>query len=251
MHHRWSHFQPFGFEHALCVLVCVAIMAGTAEIGRRLRDTPRGNHLRLLVGWAGIAYWIGSNAWWLFGPEFRFAQSLPLQVCDLAGLIGPLALITGARRMRAVLYFWGLSLSVQGFLQPVLTKGPAHVEFWLFWANHTAIVGTAIYDVVALGFRPRLNDFMTAVWASMIYLGIILPFDVLFGVNYGYVGPDDPIQHHKTIIDLMGPWPWRVIPVTALGIFAMWLLYVPWWFIARRERSAATVAPPEHAPPEN
>ena len=234
----WSHFSPYSLQHAVCVLVCIAIMAGIADLGRRLRNTRHANTLRLLVGWFGILYWIGSNTWWVFGPSYSLAQSLPLQVCDLTGLIGPLAILTRARWLRAVLYFWGLSLSVQGFIQPVLTKGASHVEFWLFWANHTVIVGTAIYDVVALGFRPRLKDFLTAVCASMIYLALIIPFDVALNVNYGYVGPDDPIEHHKTVIDDMGPWPWRVVPVTALGIFAMWLLYLPWWFIARRERAA-------------
>jgi hypothetical integral membrane protein (TIGR02206 family) len=219
----------------LCVAVCFAVMFGTAELGRRWRRDGRGNTLRLIVGWLGVAYWIGSNAWWVFGPQYKFAQSLPLQVCDITGLIGPVALLTGKRWLRAVLYFWGLSLSIQGFVQPVVTKGAAHVEFWLFWANHTVIVGTALFDVIALGFRPRLKDFVTAVWASMLYLALIVPFDVIFKVNYGYVGPDDPVAHHKTLVDVMGPWPWRILPVTALGIFAMWLLYVPWWFVRRRK----------------
>ncbi len=100
----------------------------------------------------------------MWGPQYTFAQSLPLQVCDLAGLVGPMALLTRKQWLRAILYFWGLGLSIQGFIQPVLKdKGLGDVEFWLFWANHTMIVGTAVYDLVALGFRPKTRDFLIAV----------------------------------------------------------------------------------------
>jgi hypothetical integral membrane protein (TIGR02206 family) len=232
----WSQeFHPYGLQHALCVGACAAIMIGVSLLGRRWRGTARGEVMRLGIGWLGVVYWVGSNAWWMLGPSARLAQSLPLHVCDLAGIIGPVALLAGRRWLRALLYFWGLSLSVQGFIQPVLTKGMAYTEFWLFWANHTGIVGIAVYDVVALGFRPKLKDFMTAVWASLAYLAFIVPFDIVLDVNYGYVGPNDPIDHHETLADRLGPWPWRIVPMVALGILAMWLLYVLWWLVGRWE----------------
>lgn len=227
-------FEPYTVQHFVCVLVCVQLMVGVAMLGLRLRGKESGERLRLAVAWAGIAYWIGSNAWWLSPANYRFEQSLPIQVCDLAGLIGPLALLTGKRWLRAILYFWGLSLSIQGFVQPVLTKGAGYAEFWLFWANHTVIVGTALYDVVAMGFRPRWRDYVLAVGASAAYTAVIFPFDAYFRVNYGYIGPTDPVEHHETLVDKMGPWPMRVIPIFALGMWAMFMTWWPWALIAKR-----------------
>lgn len=231
----WDEFHPFGVQHVVCLAVCVAIMVGVSLLGRRLGDTVAGNRLRVTVGMIGVVYWIGSNAWWALGPQYTFAQSLPLQVCDLAGLIGPVALLSGWRKWRAMLYFWGLSLSVQGFIQPVLTKGMAATEFWLFWANHTVIVGMALYDVIALKFRPTKRDYLTAVIVSLAYVAVIIPFDMVFQVNYGYVGPSDPIAHHKTLADKLGPWPLNAALLTTLGLAAMALLWLPWEVVRRRQ----------------
>lgn len=233
-----TDFRAYTIEHALFVGVCAAIMIGTALIGRRLRATPAGDRMRIGVGVVGLLYWFGSNAWWMWGPEYKFAQSLPLQLCDIAGLFGPLALLTRRRWLRAIVYFWGLSLSVQGFIQPVLAhKGFIHVEFWLFWANHTIIVGTALYDVIALGFRPTKRDFITVIIASFVYLAFIIPFDVIFKVNYGYVGPSDPIDHAQTLADRLGPWPLNAAIMTVLGIIAMAMLWWPWEVWGKREQS--------------
>jgi hypothetical integral membrane protein (TIGR02206 family) len=236
-----TEFHPYGVEHALCVGVCAAIMVGVSLLGRRWRGSDAGESLRRVVAWFGIVYWIGSNAWWMFGPDFKFGQSLPLQVCDLAGIIGPLALLTGKRWLRAVLYFWGLSLSVQGFVQPVLTKGFNAIEFWLFWANHTVIVGTALYDVIALGFRPGKRDYLTAIIASLVYLAVIIPFDIVFKVNYGYVGPSDPIAHHKTLADKLGPWPLNALLLTLIGFAAMAMLWWPWEVFGKRREATGDV----------
>lgn len=178
------------------------------------------------IAWFGIAYWIVSNIWWNWPGSFDLQKSLPIQVCDLAGLIGPLALLLQRRSLRAVTYFWGIALSSQGFIQPVLTVGYSFVEFWLFWANHTIIVGIAIYDVIALGYRPRWRDYLMAAGAIILYFFLVLPFDIFVGVNYGYVGNITP--ENPTLIDKLGSWPWRLAPLAAIALGVMALIQLPW-----------------------
>lgn len=229
-------FQPFTLQHAVCVGVCVAIMVGTSLLGLSLRETRAGERLRIGIGVLGVVYWIGSNIWWNWPGNFNFSKSLPIQVCDLAGLIGPLALLTQKRPLRAILYFWGLVLSSQGFIQPVLEKdvGAGRTEFWLFWANHTFIVGTALYDLVALQFRPTWRDFFTAAGVILIYLILVLPFDIVFGVNYGYVGNQTAAQ--ETIIDSLGLWPWRIVPLSIIALGTMAIVVLPWEAVRRSEK---------------
>ncbi len=227
-------FTPYTLQHAVCVGVCAAIMVGVALAGRAFRLTKAGERLRIGIGVLGVAYWILSNIWWNWPGNYELGDSLPIQVCDLAGLIGPVALLSRNRPLRAILYFWGLVLSSQGFIQPgALAVGAGYVRFWLFWANHTVIVGTALYDVVALHFRPTWRDFFVASGAILIYLALILPFDIVFDVNYGYVGNHATAQ--KTIIDSLGPWPWRIAPLAAIAIGAMALVVLP-WELTRRGR---------------
>jgi hypothetical integral membrane protein (TIGR02206 family) len=163
-------------------------------------------------------------------------------VCDLAALTAPLALTTSRRLPRALLYFWGLGLSSQGFVTPDLQDGPARVQFWVFWLNHFVVVGSAIYDLAGRGYRPTWRDYRWSVAAGVAYLAIVLPLDVALKLNYGYVGPALPGQ--PTIVDVLGPWPWRVVVICALTAAFMALIVAP-WHLGRR----ATAPTPPY--PEN
>ncbi|MGE3107488.1 MAG: TIGR02206 family membrane protein [Phycisphaerales bacterium] len=234
-------FRPFTLQHAVCGGACLAIMFGVSYLGLSLKrksgaDSVASDCMRLAIGWLGIAYWIGSNIWWNWPGNYDLQRSLPIQVCDLAGLIGPLALLIRARALRAITYFWGIALSTQGFIQPVLTKGAAYTEFWLFWANHTIVVGTAVYDVIARGFRPAWRDYFLAAAAILAYLVIILPIDIVWHLNYGYVGNTTP--ENRTIIDDLGPWPLRILPLSVIALGVMAAIQVPWVVAARRSRVA-------------
>ena len=132
---------------------------------------------------------------------------------------------------RALLYFWGLGLSTQGFITPVNEHGPESGEFWMHWLNHGAIIGAALYDLVVLRFRPHWRDWRTAVVLGIVYVACVFVLNIISGWNYGYVGATKPDV--RTIVDFLGPWPLRVIWIVLIAIFAMMLLMLP-WEIARR-----------------
>ena len=177
---------------------------------------------------------------WNFLPSnFAVVRSLPLQICDLAAICSAFALIVERRWLASIAYFWGLALSVQGLIQPDLQGGPATLGFWLFWLHHALIVGTALYLVLARGFRPTTRDFLVALRAGLAYAAIIFVVDTAFDVNYGYLGRALPSQ--PTLLDWLGPWPWRALAVSALASAAMWVLLIPWLFRGReRPRLAST-----------
>lgn len=141
--------------------------------------------------------------------RFRLDNSLPLHLCDVAGLLAPVALLTLWRPLRAVLFFWAIGLSTQAFFTPVLREGCARTDFWLFWIGHIQIVGSAFYDVFALRYRPKFRDFAIGLAANILYFALVLPVDLALSVNYGYVGNTKPDQ--PTIIDKLGPWPLRLV----------------------------------------
>jgi len=186
------------------------------------------------MGWSSLIAWLMMNSWGLGPRQFNPQESWPLHLCDVSALIVPFVLLSNFRWPRALLYFWGIGLNSQSFITPLLTKGPSHVEFWVFWLNHWIVVGAAFYDIAARGFRPTWRDYVHAVLASAIYLAVVLPIDIVFGWNYGYLGNARPDR--STIIDVLGPWPWRVGVIAVLACAAMALLMLP-WTLARRTRS--------------
>lgn len=232
-------FRPFSPTHA--AVVCAFLVLVTALITFRRRTS--GSAGMLMDRWLGIlaaGAFVVTNGWPLLPGNFRLDWSLPLHGCDVSLLFVPIVLLTNWGPARALLYFWGLGLNTQGMITPDLQDGPARVGFWTFWLAHCTIVGGALYDV-ARGYRPTWRDYRLALVACVAYVAVVLPLDLALGVNYGYIGRGTPGQ--PTIVDALGPWPWRVGIMFALAAAAMALLMTP-WAVDRRLRAVTPRSTP-------
>ena len=234
-------FTPFSATHAAVVVSFGVALTVLVACRRRLRRAgePSAERFDRAVAVAAGMVAVLAIGWPLLPRHFRLDWSLPLHVCDFATLTAPLAVATRYRRARALLYFWGIGLCTQGFITPDLQDGPARVGFWTFWLAHFSVVGVPLYDVAARGYRPDWRDYWFMVAVSLVYVAVILPLDLWLGVNYGYIGRGTP--GHPTLVDALGPWPWRVAIMVLLGCAAMALLMVPWTLVAtRRSRPAGS-----------
>ena len=171
-------------------------------------------------------------------PEhFTWRQSLPLQLCDLTTFIAGLAMVTHWRPLRTMLYFWGIGLSTQAFISPIIQMGLGSIWYWLFWIGHTAIVGSAVYDIIVCGYRPRGRDLALGLTVSYIYTMSMFYMDVWLTqavgepINYGFVGPSKP--ENPTIMDKLGAWPGRVAVMCAIVIAEYILLWAVWPAVRR------------------
>jgi uncharacterized membrane protein YwaF len=77
-----------------------------------------------------------------------------------------------------------------------------------------------------------VRDYGIACAGAAAYVAIILPLDLAFGWNYGFVGPSKP--EVLTLVDALGPWPERLALIVLLVAGAMALALLPWRFIPRR-----------------
>jgi len=227
-------FRPFSTTHA-AVLLLFATTVTTLVVLRRRRE--RGHPVRAArldrrLGIVAVLVWLFATFVQFFPRYYDRTSSLPLQLCDFTIIAVPLALFTGWRPARAIVYFWGIGLSTQGLITPDLNGGPATMRFWFFWAPHFVIVGGALYDVAARGYRPTWRDFRVATVAGVVYAALVLPFNLLTDLNYGYVGESAPGQ--PSLVDALGPWPGRVGVMLTLGVVVMALLMVPWEILRRR-----------------
>jgi hypothetical integral membrane protein (TIGR02206 family) len=229
-------FTAFGALHLIITSICFVLLAVLAWCGRRLRGTPRESTARVALAVIALAYWVAYNTWWNWhGIDLR--GGLPLQACDISGLLAPFALLTQSRPLRATLYFWAFGFATQAFIQPTLTVGPAFILFWAFWSAHTLILACAVYDLVVLGFRPDWRDYRGALLATLIWAAVVLPIDLLLRADYGFIGNPPADLPVPAAIAALGPWPQRLIIILILVAAGFALLLAP-WLVARRRRNA-------------
>jgi hypothetical protein len=166
----WEVFVPYGGLHLAAVCACALLIAGLVVTARGLA-APQEVALRRAFGIFAIIYGMTYNIWWN-RHGLDPATGLPLQICDLNGLVAPLALLTGKRWLRATLYFWTFALTVQAFIQPSLTLGPASPVFWWFWAAHSIVLASAVYDLAVTWFPPAMARPRICLWRECaLYCG--------------------------------------------------------------------------------
>ncbi len=228
----WAVFVPYGGLHALAVAVCALLIVAPAWLGRAL-PPDREAALRRMLAALAACYWLAYNIWWNWnGIDLR--TGLPLQLCDLNGLMAPLALLTGWRWARATLYFWTAALTLQAFIQPALSAGPAAPVFWAFWIAHTLIAACAVYDIAVRGFRPGWSDLGRALIVSATYLAPIMPLNAWLGSDYGFIGNPAPDLQVPPFVLMLGPWPQRAIILVVLAALGFVIVLLPWLIAVRR-----------------
>lgn len=232
-------FQSFSVQHVATVAAVALGIVAMCWSGRRLHGTTAGRRYEAALSAAVWAIWLGYIAWNFieFGWDPRIA--LPLQMCDLVALFAALVFVRPTRELQSLTYFWGLALSTQAVITPDLAGGPDSLAFWWFWLYHLFVVGAGVYVVAVQGFRPQWRDLRFAVLIGIVYAAMIFTVDAIFDLNYGYLGRATPTR--PTLLDVLGPWPWRVLVMMALASVAMALLWIPW--ALKRDRGQTPISP--------
>jgi len=164
--------------------------------------------------------------------HFDWMTSLPLDLCDLAWMVAGASLISGRRILRETSYYWGVGLSTQAFLTPTLTDGPQTLVFWDFWGSHWQIVTAAFAELLVFQLRPNWRSWASVCCLTFVCCAFVTGVNLSIGSNYFFTGSRTP--SHPTMIDLLGPWPWRLVALLVIVVSWFALLTIP--FIWRNRR---------------
>jgi hypothetical integral membrane protein (TIGR02206 family) len=163
-------------------------------------------------------------SWWVYllaggVPGSVLAQSLPLQLCDVAIFVAAAALWTRIPILVEVTYFWGLAGTVQALLTPDLPQRFPSYPYWQYYIAHGGVVAAALILVVGLRVHPRPWAVVRVAGLTLVYAGILLAVDTAAGANYMYLRVKPP---SPTLLDVLGPWPWYIGCATliAFALFA-------------------------------
>ncbi|MDF1808567.1 MAG: TIGR02206 family membrane protein [Phycisphaerales bacterium] len=214
--YNWiEEFHAFTSFHYLMLAICIGSFIVFCVTGRTLiksdlkNGTNREEKFRRILAWSIIL----SQAFFFvrrFTPgQWDIQDSLPLHMCRWSVWIAAWAMFTLNPKMRSLLLFWGLGLSTQAFFSPMITDGLSSWGFWIYWVNHTQIVGAAIYDLAVLGYRPNKRDLYFAMLWGLMYAILVIALNWILNTNYSYLGSGGYTA--TSVVDQLGPYPQRLI----------------------------------------
>jgi hypothetical integral membrane protein (TIGR02206 family) len=231
-------FRPFTLLHIVCVAVAVVIWIALVGGARRRRGRPTGDSLRRATGWTILISAAASTIYELAPHQWNVDASLPLHLCDLAWWVSGAALIWPRRALQALLYYWGIGLSSEAFITPTLQYGPSTFEFWSFWVCHTQILAGSFLVIGAYGFRPSWRDCARTVIVTTLIFAAVTGVNLLVGSNYCFSAPATPGT--PTVLDLLGPWPLRLLWTAVVVIALFVVMTVPFTWRRAGDQSAAS-----------
>ncbi|MFV9636128.1 TIGR02206 family membrane protein [Mycobacterium neumannii] len=207
--------------------VFVVGAVGLVWAGRRQTDAQAQRWGRTLGGLTALIY--GAILIYNLVPP-TLAGSVPLQLTDLATVVAAYALWSQRQWAYAFTYYWGLVLSVQALISPVL-RGPdfPHYRFLAFYAIHLLVVWAAIYLTWGRGMRPDWRDYRLAVAVTSGWAVVTVVFNRIADTNYGFTNYK---PETASVLDVLGPWPVYIVSTAAL-VFAVWAL-MTWPWVRRR-----------------
>ena len=231
-------FILFGTGH-LIALAIIALVNISFLFWRRAGDQTRR---RLRYGLAVLllideAAW---HAWNLSTGQWTIQTMLPLHLCSVFVFLSAWMLLTKNRGIYPFAYFLGIGGALQALLTPDAgVYGFPHFRAFQVMISHGAIVTAAIYMTLVEGFRPFWKDAVRVFVISNVYMLFVGLVNFLIGSNYLFIArkPDT-----ASLLDVLGPWPWYILAIEAIGILMILILYSPYavkdWLNARKEHKS-------------
>ncbi len=248
-------FVPYGFGHLLTLALLAALTVGIVRLLRGAAAWPQEARLRRAVCWglaavlAGCA--IAEHGTKLALGEWTVQDSLPLHLCDVGLVLTVIALLDVGRsapggriprrtqRLYEFAYFWGLGGTTQALFTPVVDYAFPHWQTIRFFVAHGGIVLSVLVLTFGLRLRPQAGA-VRRVWLVTLALAVpVFVINQLIGANYMYLAGPTP---RPTLINLLGPWPWSLLPLAGLGTVLLLACYAPWAVLDRRARRRAAQA---------
>ena len=222
-------FAAYGPSYWATIAVFVIGAVLLVWLGRR-QTKAQGRKLARVLAVVTAAIYVAMFIYTLIPPALEW--SVPLRLTDLATVSAAYALWTQRHWAYTLTYYWGLVLSAQALISPVLESPDfPNYEFLAFWAIHLLVVWAAIYLTWGLGHRPTWRSYRLVVAVTAVWAVVTFTFNRIADTNYGFLNgkPATP-----SLLDVLGPWPLYILSATGLILIVWALMTWPWERIRRR-----------------
>jgi len=226
-------FQTFSGQHFGLMAFFVVVFVALVVHGRKHGDDERfrrGFAVLMLVVCIPLQFLQ------LLPDDFTLGTSLPLQYCDLTWMVAVFALWTRTWWAVALVFYWGLTLTVQAIVTPSLGQEFPDPRFFMYWGMHFLSVWAAGW-LAASGSGPTWRGYRLAVVVTAAWAGVVMVFNEATGTNYGYLNRKPPTA---SVLDALGPWPVYLFAEIAIVLVVWALMTWPWERTRRADQVEAS-----------
>lgn len=230
-------FVMFGPPH---VIALILVLLFNVSLVRLRQASPQGRkNFRAILATVLVVnetMW----HWWNYSiGQWTLQTMLPLHLCSVMVWVSAFMLFTENYRLYEYIYFFGIGAATQALLTPDAgLYGFPHFRFFQTIISHGSIVAVAVYMTVVEGYRPRWMSLVRVAVAGNVYMAFVGLVNWLLGSNYMFIArkPDTP-----SLIDVLGPWPWYILILEAIGATVFLILYLPFAIRDWRAKTALAV----------
>jgi hypothetical integral membrane protein (TIGR02206 family) len=208
---------------------------------RKIQSERFRRTMRIGLGVTLLLFEVAWQTWCLATGQWDIRENLPLHMCSLFLFINAFMVFTRSYTLYEFSYCLGIGSGLMAFLTP----DPGPYGLWHFVPvqtifGHGLLVSLTLYMTIVEGFRPS--------WRS-------IPKTFLFGVSAmilsyiinRFLGSNYIFTLHKpesaSLLDLLGPYPWYLLSMLAVGLGLMVVLVAPWELSKRFSRSSEKTVP--------
>ncbi len=228
-------FELFGLPH-IGALGAIAAVALAAALAPRPVSAARLRRVSLVLALALLANEAVWHGYQFCNGTWQVESSLPLHLCDAAVFVSVVALLTQRQVPYELAYFWGLGGSSQALVTPGITASFPSYEFFRYFCSHGGIIVVVAYLTFGRRMRPRPGSVARTIAISAVYMVVVGVVNKWLSANYMFICRK---PETASVIDVLGNWPWYLLPLAATAVGSMLLLYLPYYILDLRRRRAA------------
>ncbi|WP_377891599.1 TIGR02206 family membrane protein [Alkalihalobacillus sp. R86527] len=227
-------FSLFSKSHLLVLIGLSILFVFTYLFRRSLRKRRYNVSFRIIVILLLLLSEASFHLWFIYHGEWRITTTLPLQLSSISLFLAVILLASKNQLLFDITFFVGSSSALLAMITPELTYPFPHYRFFHFFIAHGAIVVTAWFMIVVESYYPTYKSIWKAFFVLNLYTTLIFIVNGLLSSNYMFL-MEKPMSN--TIYSYLGNWPWYLLSLEVIAITLFHLLYLPFAFINRKERT--------------
>jgi hypothetical integral membrane protein (TIGR02206 family) len=217
-------FVPYTLPHYLMLAAWAIIILLILQWGKHTSLTAR-RRFRIAYAILMSVDYLAWNLWTLLAGSWDVHEMLPLHFCTITGIIGIAALFTGKQRLYEVSYLLSISGALATLSSPdVGLYGPPHYLFFQIFFSHCSMILAALWMTIVEGYRPYPSSLLRVTLYAAFYLPIVYLINRWLGANYIFLASKPPFA---SPLDYLGPYPWYILSMVAIGLALAGLFYLP------------------------